>query len=266
MYLKRYRCFGTEPNSGNEALVIFEGASSGSSTDERQCFASAQKVNACVFINIGEDGVGPCILDFYYPHARSPLCFHASLAAAYYMHTHHAAEYSGSMQTSIGNQLLAFTHSENELSISVEPDQVKSPVPSMGAIAKLLGCDETAIKPTAAVASVGSPKLLVEMVSPEELYALRPQLTEIVEWGKVFAVNGIYAYAHCELNKYEGRNFNHLIESLEDAATGVAAGALSVYLAKNIILYQGLMLGNRCQITVSNCDGMIRVGGLVFEA
>jgi len=213
-----------------------------------------------------EDGVGSCVLDFYYPHARSPLCLHASLAAAYYLHTHNVAEYSGSVLTSMNKQLLTFRHSGNELHISVEPDQVKMPVPSMGAVAKLLGCTESAIKPPAAIASIGSPKLLVEMVSPEALYALRPPLNGIVEWGKVSAVSGVYAYAHHELNKYEGRNFNHLDENLEDAATGVAAGALSLFLARNIILSQGVILGNRCQISASDCDGLISVGGLVFEA
>ncbi|WPX18658.1 hypothetical protein RHM58_00445 [Pseudomonas sp. 10S4] len=79
-------------------------------------------------------------------------------------------------------------------------------------------------------------------------------------------MSGVYAYAHHELNKYEGRNFNHLDENMEDAATGVAAGALSLFLARNIILSQGVMLGNRCQISASDCDGLISVGGLVFEA
>ncbi|WP_274610353.1 PhzF family phenazine biosynthesis protein [Pseudomonas sp. TH31] len=266
MHLKRFRCFGTGPNSGNEALVIFEGASSGRSIAERQRFAAAQKAKACVFINIMEDGVGPCVLDFYYPHARSPLCLHASLAAAYYLHTHNVAEYCGSVLTSMNKQLLTFTHSGNELHISVEPDQVNMSVPSICVIAKLLGCTESAIKSPAAIASIGSPKLLVEMVSPEALYALRPALNGIVEWGQAAAVSGVYAYAHRELNKYEGRNFNHLDESMEDAATGVAAGALSLFLARNIILSQGVMLGNRCQISASDCDGLISVGGLVFEA
>lgn len=266
MHLKRFRCFGTGPDSGNEALVIFQRGSSEWSVAERQKFAAEQKANACVFINTMEDGIGPCVLDFYYPHARSPLCLHASLAAAHYMQTHHVAEYSGSALTSMSKQVLTFAHAGNELRTSVEPDHVKRPVPTVGAVAELLGCTESAIKTPAAIASIGSPKLLVEMVSPEALYALRPHLNGIVAWGQRAAVSGIYAYAHREMNQYEGRNFNHLEESLEDAATGVAAGALSVLLARNIILHQGVMLGNRCQISASNCDGLISVGGLVYEA
>ncbi|NWB99484.1 PhzF family phenazine biosynthesis protein [Pseudomonas gingeri] len=266
MHLKRFRCFGTDPNSGNEALVVFQGRTIEWSVAERQHFAAEQKANACVFINIVEDGIAPCVLDFYYPHARSPLCLHASLAAAHYLHTHQVAEYSGSALTSMRKQILAFSHAGNELHTRVAPEPVTTPVPPIGAVAKLLGCPESAMKASSAIASIGSPKLLVEMASLEALYALRPPLNGIVAWGKASAVNGIYAYAHREMNGYEGRNFNHLDERLEDAATGVAAGALSVLLERNIVLHQGLMLGNRCQISASKGDGLISVGGLVYEA
>lgn len=266
MQMKRYRCFGTVPDSGNEALVVFLGASSGWSIEERQEFAASNLANACVFITSNEDDAGPYVLDFYYPHARSPLCLHASLAAAHYLHTHGIAEYSGSVMTAMDRQLLSFKHSGNELHVSVNPGQLTMPSPPIKTIAKMLGCAESAIKPPAVIASIGSPKMLVEMVSTDELYALRPRLQEIVYWGKQSAVSGIYAYAHRELDKYEGRNFNHLDENLEDAATGVAAGALSVLLAKSITVSQGVRLGNRCQISVYHQDGSISVGGMVFEA
>jgi PhzF family phenazine biosynthesis protein len=266
MHMKRYRCFGTGPDTGNEALVVFLGASSGWSIEARQEFAAAKMANACVFITSNEDDAGPCVLDFYYPHARSPLCLHASLAAARYLHAHGIAEYSGSVLTSMTRQLLSFKHSGNELHVSVTPGQLTMLSPPIDTIAKMLNCAESAIRPPAVISSIGSPKLLVEMVSTDELYALRPRLQEVVDWGKQSAVSGIYAYAHREPDKYEGRNFNHLYENLEDAATGVAAGALSVLLAKSITVSQGVRLGNRCQISASRQDGSISVGGMVFEA
>lgn len=265
MHLKRFRCFGLGPHSGNEAVVIFGGISSEWSVEERQHFATMQNANACVFISVEKDGAVPYILDFYYPHSRSPLCLHASLAAAHYLQTSNIAEYSGLVLTSMNKQALTYTQSGNDMHVSVTPQPVRIPAPSLDSIARLLGCPTSAIKVPPAVASIGSPKLLVEMVSPEALYALRPHLHEIVEWGKTSAISGCYAYAHREGNEYEGRNFNHLEESLEDAATGVAAGALTVHLARDIILYQGQCLGNTCRISASVLDGMVCVGGRVFE-
>jgi predicted PhzF superfamily epimerase YddE/YHI9 len=165
-----------------------------------------QNANACVFISVAKDGGELCILDFYYPHARSPLCLHASLAAAYYLQTHNAARYSGPVLTAMIKQMLTYTDSGNEVHISLAPHPVCTQAPSLDAIAKLLGCPASAIKAPAAVASVGSPKLLVEMVSPEALYVLRPHLPGIVEWGKTSGISGCYAYAHREKNEYEGRN------------------------------------------------------------
>src|SRR5471032_3143784 len=167
MNVERYRCFGATALNGNDAVVVSGPELSSWSLEDRQQFTIEQHAHACVFVDADDSASGQITLDFYYPHARSPLCLHASLAAAYYLHTHNVAEYSGSVLTSMNKQLLTFTHSGNELHISVEPDQVKMPVPSMGAVAKLLGCTESAIKPPAAIASIGSPKLLVEMVSPE---------------------------------------------------------------------------------------------------
>jgi len=265
MHIQRVRCFGTDSSTGNEALVVFESPISKWSIADRQRFAAHQKANACVFVDM-EDGTGPCALDFYYPHSRSPLCLHASLAAAHYLQTHSIRGYQGIALTSINRQLLTFTHVESEVYTSVKPFPVQTPIPTIATLAGLLGCAESAIKRPPAVASVGSPKLLVEMLGVGELYALRPELNRIVEWAKASAVAGVYAYVHCELNRYEGRNFNHLEEQLEDAATGVAAGALSVHLAKSINLYQGAMLGNSCEISASRHDGLIVIGGRVHEA
>ncbi|WP_052451244.1 PhzF family phenazine biosynthesis protein [Pseudomonas batumici] len=264
-HLKRFKCFGTGPDSGNEAVVIFGGGSSEWSVEDRQRFATLQNANACVFINVENDGLGPCILDFYYPHARSPLCLHASLAAAHYLQTSRVAEHSRLMLTSMNKQALHYTQSANEMYVSVTPQPVKMPAPSWDAIANLLGCPTSAIKVPPAVASIGSPKLLVEMVSFDALHALHPDLHGIVEWGKTSAISGCYAYVHREGQVYEGRNFNHLDERLEDAATGVAAGALRVLLARDIILYQGQALGNPCRISASVLDGRVCVGGQVIE-
>src|SRR4051812_34988084 len=75
MQVQKLRCFGANTGSGNVAMVVEDGPAAPA---ERQAFAAAQSCTA-VFLDHGAAGVA----DFYYPHARSPLCLHATLAAAH---------------------------------------------------------------------------------------------------------------------------------------------------------------------------------------
>jgi predicted PhzF superfamily epimerase YddE/YHI9 len=114
---------------------------------------------------------------------------------------------------------------------------------------------------TPRVASVGSPKLLVEVPDAATLHALRPDLEAITGWGKEVGVNGIYAWCRLQDGRFEGRNFNHLDPALEDSATGVAAGALTALLGQGITLLQGRATGQSCLIRTRVEDGAILVGG-----
>ena len=59
-------------------------------------------------------------------------------------------------------------------------------------------------------------------------------------------MNGCYAWCRTDGGEYEGRNFNHLDPLLEDRATGVAAGALTVLLRHGLTLRQGRSTGRDC--------------------
>jgi predicted PhzF superfamily epimerase YddE/YHI9 len=74
-------------------------------------------------------------------------------------------------------------------------------------------------------------------------------------------VSGCYAYARRADGSFEGRNFNHLDPALEDSATGVAAGALTVHLGRAITLYQGENLGQPCVLRTELQDEQILIGG-----
>src|SRR5438067_2812400 len=77
MHAHHLICFGAAPGNGNPALVI-EG--DGSDASARQAFAQARNTT-CVFID--EDGpLAATRVDYHYPHMRSPLCLHATLAVA----------------------------------------------------------------------------------------------------------------------------------------------------------------------------------------
>ena len=74
-------------------------------------------------------------------------------------------------------------------------------------------------------------------------------------------MNGCYVYCRLDDGRYEGRNFNHLDPGLEDSATGVAAGALTVLLGRGITLLQGRATGRACLIRTQIDDAAILVGG-----
>jgi predicted PhzF superfamily epimerase YddE/YHI9 len=110
-----------------------------------------------------------------------------------------------------------------------------------------------------ALASVGSPKLLLEVDSPATLHALAPDLAAISAWGQSKGVSGCYVYCRRADGSYEGRNFNHLDPRLEDRATGVAAGALTVHLGRALVLHQG----GDCRMDTAIDGERITVGGRV---
>lgn len=243
-------CFGATPSSGNLALVIEDGPAGQA---ERQAFTTGHN-RTCVFLTHAETVEA----DYFYPHARSPLCLHATLAAA---HILLARGGPATLRTAMRGQLIKLERSGDSTFAGVRRQAVAPLGVSVALAAHLLG--EPELRPVAAplLSSVGSPKLLIEVADRQTLHALRPPLERIVEWGKENGVNGCYVYCRVGEHTFEGRNFNHLDPVLEDSATGVAAGALSAWLGTGLTLYQGEMLGNPCRI-VTHIEGEeIFIGG-----
>lgn len=268
MHIERYRCFGATALNGNDAVVVSGPDLSGWSLEDRQQFTIEEHAHACVFVDADSPASGQLTLDFYYPHARSPLCLHASLAAA--NHIWKTGQHGGVLllTSSMEKQPLAFDRAGDNIFVSVDIQQTDFPDVSISNLTKLLRCDAGVLVSSPEVASVGSPKLLVELASEDALYSLRPDLDGITEWGRTNGVNGCFAYTRmgASPNQYAGRNFNHLDATLEDAATGVAAGALSVRLNADITVFQGRNLDNPCVIRASRTAGKISVGGRVAMA
>ena len=265
MNVERYRCFGATALNGNDAVVVSGPELSSWSLEDRQQFTIEQHAHACVFVDADDSASGQITLDFYYPHARSPLCLHASLAAA--DHVWQTGQHGGVLllTSSMKKQPLAFDRAGDDIFVSVDIQQADLPDVSMSAAATLLRCDAGVLVSSPEAASVGSPKLLVEVASEDVLYSLRPDLDGITEWGRTNGINGCFVYTRMgeSPSQYAGRNFNHLDATLEDAATGVAAGALSIRLNADITLYQGRNLDNPCVIRAARAAGKIRVGGRV---
>ena len=257
MQVEKVRCFGTAPGYGNVALVIENGPSR---VEERQAFARDAGHGACVFLTPAPDAEGVCEADYFYPHARSPLCLHATLAAAHVL----LARSDGQpvcLSTAMRAQEIALVRANGELFAIVKKHAVAPIGIEPGLAAHLLGEPGLQMASPALLSSVGSPKLLIEVANPHALHALHPPLARIVDWGRDNGVNGCYVYCVVGEDEFEGRNFNHLDPALEDSATGVAAGALSAWLGRGIVMRQGAAMGNPCRIVTRVSGNEIYVGG-----
>jgi PhzF family phenazine biosynthesis protein len=258
MHAHHLICFGAAPGSGNPALVI-EG--DGSDAGARQAFAQARNTT-CVFID--EDGpLGATRVDYYYPHMRSPLCLHATLAVAAVLFARpgQAQDAELTVQTAMKGQRLRLTREDADYFVRLAPQPAPAVEIDDAALAALLNAPGFVPRAPARVASVGSPKLLVEVADTAALYALAPDLAAIADWSRGTKVNGLYVWCRRFDGACEGRNFNHLDPALEDSATGVAAGALSVALGESLLLYQGRATGRDCLIRTRLDGDTLLVGG-----
>ncbi|WP_426211772.1 PhzF family phenazine biosynthesis protein [Massilia sp. TWP1-3-3] len=257
MQVALLRCFGAVPGKGNIAQVIEDGPVA---VAQRQLLARESGHSATVFLTPPAGERGAWVADFYYPHARSVLCLHASLAAAHVL----CSRQPGTpvvLETAMRSQLLTLARDGEALYASVRRQAVAPVGIAPGLPARLLGEPGLRLAAPALLSSVGSPKLLIEVADRAALYALTPPLADIVAWSKENGVNGCYVYCRTGEREYEGRNFNHPDPAGEDSATGVAAGALSAWLGHGLVVLQGALLGNPCRM-VTRIDGKdIFVGG-----
>lgn len=243
-------CFGIRPGEGNAALVL---RGDRGSVDERQALARASGRSACVFIDAA-DGI---TLDFYYPHMRSPLCLHATLAAARVLLDDAPGPLA--VRTALTGQSLTLHRQDDGVYVELMALPVPTVMLPADLPARLVPGIDIVAPPV--VASVGSPKLLLRVAGPAALHALRPDLAAIQAWGRAHGINGCYAWCERPDGALEGRNFNHPEGGKEDSATGVAAGALTALLRKSLLIYQGANVGHPCLIrTVWNGERLL-VGG-----
>lgn len=256
MKIHRMHCFGRTDETGNTAIVV---ESSALAESERLEFARQQDANATVFVDANAGG--DLQLDYYYPHARSPLCLHATLAATAVFVERYPNIEGLQFITSMHGQALVIERVDHDIYVSVEAQRCPVLVLDIAEIAGLLLVNPTDLIGIRGPASVGSAKLLVEAADESMLNALRPDLTGIVDWSRKHGVSGIYVYCRLGDGVYAGRNFNHLEPRFEDAATGVAAGALALTLEQSITLLQGDALGQPCTLLARYMGGAVQIGG-----
>lgn len=260
-------CFCTkEANSGNPAAIIHNYIDG---RNEKQKLAKKLGMPVTVFLN--DTNQSEHHVEFFYPETEMPLCLHGTIGAAYIL-----------FQNESGNHLELIAKNDNRLAIrcnkeivQVRVKECEMPITQINhhAIVDMLNLKNADEKIDDelpfTVSSVGSPKLLVPLVSFELLASLEPNFDLITEWSRETGVNGLYVYTKDvrdhDLDFY-ARGFNPKTGHHEDAATGVAAAALALSFNRSIVVGQGKFLNRPSEINVSYEDANnIWVGGKVHE-
>ncbi|CAH0227272.1 putative isomerase YddE [Massilia sp. Bi118] len=256
MHVQTLNCFGARPGEGNPALVI---ENDGMDQAARQAL-TADRNTTCVFLSPERE------VDYFYPHMRSPLCLHATLAVAALLFGRDPGAGAIAVRTAMKGQLLTLSCEGDDYFVKLAAQPARQVEIADEQVRELLGALGLVLASKPQVASVGSPKLLVEVQDADSLYALKPDLAGIAAWGKQQGVSGFYVYCRLDDKTVEGRNFNHLDPALEDGATGVAAGALAVALGHGLTVRQGRATGHDCLIKARVEDDAILVGGAAEAA
>lgn len=266
MKLNIVNCFCTkETYSGNPAAIV-RGFMEGK--DKKQ--ELAKKLNLPVTVFLSEVIDGACNIEFFYPETETPLCLHGTIGATYIIFKE---EKPGDITfITKDKNILKVRVAENIIQVLVASKAVSSIVVDKLEICKMLNLNninEVDSQLPFLISSVGSPKLLIPLKSFEILSALKPNFNLIAEWSKVNSINGLYVYTKDirsnDLNFY-ARGFNPKGGHQEDAATGVAAAALSLALKQSIVVGQGKFLNRSSKIIVSyDNPNTIWIGGDIQE-
>jgi PhzF family phenazine biosynthesis protein len=266
MKMNIINCFSThESNSGNPAAIVrhFEG-----NKDNKQILAKRLNLPVTVFLSKVIDG--NCHIEYFYPATEMALCLHGTIGAAYIL----------SKEKNL-DHLIFLTKDKKELKTRMLDNVIQVLVSSQSSpsisIDKLQVCnmlnlkeDDIDLELPFIVSSVCSPKLLIPLKSFESLSILNPKFDLITEWSIKNSINGFYVYTkdiHRDDFNFYARGFNPKGGHHEDAATGVAAAALSLALKKSIVVGQGKFINRPSKIIVSyENPNNIWVGGNARES
>ncbi|MET0981059.1 MAG: PhzF family phenazine biosynthesis protein [Telluria sp.] len=261
MRIQEFTCFDTAVGGGNPALVIEDGPAG----LEARLALARERALTCVVLDAPNEPGTVARLDFVYPHMRSPLCLHATLAAAQVLFERHGSTAPLTVSTAMRGQHLVLSQDGAEVFVRLARQDAPQVEVDEALAARLLDAPKLRLSSAPRIASVGSPKLLLEVMDPDTLHQLQPDLPALAAWSREHGVNGCYAWCRTASGEYEGRNFNHLDPLLEDSATGVAAGALTVLLGHGLTLRQGRSTGRDCLIRTALEGNAVLIGGRVRQ-
>ncbi|AMA73430.1 MULTISPECIES: PhzF family phenazine biosynthesis protein [Aneurinibacillus] len=263
-----FKVFTQDPKHGNSAAVILA-----EELSEKEMQSLATQINTVITVFVLPSHLADARFRFFSISSELPFCGHGILAAAdYYM------KVTGHQQIKVETQASVVTISRNSKgTIHFETTGVSIIDCSFDQkeVLSFLGINEDLIHKDLpfCIASIGSPKLFVPIKKLVTVQSITPDFEAISEWSSKMKVNGVYVYTfetqHSD-SSLHARSFNPLFGVKEDAATGVAAGALAGvlvqagYFHSTLIVEQGYNLGQESKIFVEVGD-VIKLGGFVTQ-
>jgi PhzF family phenazine biosynthesis protein len=219
--------FTKDGAGGNPAGVVLDAEAL--SREERQRVATAVGAPETSFVRrLGETVFE---VEFYTPVAQVGDCGHATVAAFSELVRRGALHgASATKRTIIGDREIAI---DGERIFMQQPRPAIAPFPRAGEIAHALAIPREAIASEPVRADHGMPFILVE-TAPDALPAAVPDLAAIEALSNEADVVGLYVFAR-DAGGYDAtiRMFAPRVGIPEEPATGMAAGLLGGYLARD---------------------------------
>ena len=210
--------FGTAQGGGNPALIVRSGPGE-SQAKHLQELARREGLPVCVHLE--ESGLERRVR-FYSPARELPFCAFGALAAGAVI-LRETANSSASLR--IGSREVRVDRQADTFVLTSLGAWVRDDIPEREVLFAALRLAPDEVR-SLRIASIGSPKVLVELESPSHLTKILPDAPALALWSQVNRINGAYIFSTTSPYRLRARAFHPLADLREDTATGVAAGAL----------------------------------------
>jgi PhzF family phenazine biosynthesis protein len=271
MNIKIVNVFSSNNQGGNPCAIVDNAIKL--SGEEMQSIATRINLPETIYIIPNKN---QHLLRFFATKGELPLCCHGILGAAFYLFKLKGAKYIN-IESYIDNIKVNVEYCDGLISMSIANNgKILETNIDVSIIIAMLAINKGSISKDLpyAIASIGSPKLLVPIINRNTLFNIVPNLDLMTTWCKNHAINGIYAYSNDTINSsasYVGRSFNPLFSHQEDVATGAAAAALGQMLCANsgrlegaYTIEQGANLGRPSKIFISITPKNIIIKGEAY--
>lgn len=225
------KSFTSSENGGNPAGVVIN---NGLKDEEMQSIAKEVGFSETTFIR--KIDCKNFELRYFTPEVETNLCGHGTIAAFYcmkalneveeaevYMHTK-----AGKLKIFINNSKIYMEQSKPIISdICIDERLIFE--------ALNIPYEDKKENLPIKIVSVGTPKIIIPLKNRDMLFSIKPDFEKLKEISRMTSSKGFYPFTFDVLDKnnlIHARQFNPLFGIPEDPITGVAAGALGIYLNK----------------------------------
>jgi trans-2,3-dihydro-3-hydroxyanthranilate isomerase len=227
--------FADGDGGGNPCPVVF-GADAWPAETMRELAAGYGEETGFVLAASGDADLR---LRYFVPRHEMEMCVHATVAAVV-VHGRAGGIPEGEVvvETPLGNRRVVWDKLQRSARVELFAPEFAPLVADPSEVLSALGASPEQLAPRLGpvrAVSVARPKLIVPLRDEQALDALRPDFERLWTLCERLGVTGMYPFAlNAERADAAARQFPLRAGYDEDAATGVAAGALGAYLARYV--------------------------------